>query len=170
MLLANPLCGALSQSSLWGCGCGCMSESASVQCCNTAGHRHLGNFPVKSQCVSIGYLGLLVFFIFPVRCPPVSFPFMSAERGGRGWEMLQGTPKLLEEPSHSHDRWSLQRWARFPGHSAWGHREGKPSHLGQLWLQGAPSTCCSSSQKFDLFFERTGEIINHSWWRQSWAD
>lgn len=84
MLLANPLCGALSQSSLWGCGCGCMSESASVQCCNTAGHRHLGNFPVKSQCVSIGYLGLLVFFYFS--CPlPSSFIsiYECRERGKR---------------------------------------------------------------------------------------
>lgn len=173
-------CEALSQSSLWGCGCGCTAESVSVHCRNVAGHRRLWNFSIKSQCVSIGYLGLFLFFVFsfflfflfsPVRCPSVSFPFMSAGSGGGEVGKCCKTPAgCWRRQAAPMTGGARQCWARFPGHGARGHGEGKPPQLGQPWLQGAPSMCRSSSQKPDLFFERAGEIINHGWWRQSWSD
>lgn len=42
--------------------------------------------------------------------------------------------------------------AGFPGRGARGQGEGKPSHSGQLQLQGPPAKRCSSSQKFDSSF------------------
>lgn len=148
-----------------------MYECMSVHCRKVAGHRRLWNFPVKPQYDSIGCLGLVVLFFFLL---PVAFQFhfhlWVQEEGGEVGKCCKTPPGCWRSQAVPMTGGTPQCWVRFPGRGAWGHGDGKPSHLGQLWLQGAPSMCCSSSQKFDLFFERTGEIINHSWWRQSWSD
>lgn len=90
-----------------------------------------------SSKVSVCRYWLLGFvWFFPVCCPPVSF--LSAVRVGRGWEMLQDPPKLLEEPSSSHDRWSTTVLSYIPGTWCPGTQGGEALTLGAAVVVRGP--------------------------------
>lgn len=126
------------------------SESACVQCRNVARHRQLWNFPIKSQCVSIGCLG----FFFPACCPPVSFPFMSAERGrerlrnaSRPPQATGGAGQFPRQVEHA-----TAALSEIPGSWCPGTGGGEALALGAAAVARGPSKSCSSSQKFDFYF------------------
>lgn len=153
------------------------SKSACVQCRNVAGHRQLWNFPIKSQCVSIGCLG---GGFFSVRCPPVSFPFMSAERrrerlrnASRPPQAAGGAEQFPRQVEHATAAAALSEipGSEIPGSWCPGTGGGEALVLGAAAVARGPFEVLQQQPEVRLwFFERTGEIINHSWWRQSWSD
>lgn len=95
--------------------------------------------PSKASARQYWLLGFGYFVFFsPACCLPVSFPFMSAGREGRGWEMLQDPSRLLEEPSGSHDRWSLTVLSEIPGTWCLGPRGREAVTLGAAVLTRGP--------------------------------
>lgn len=146
-----------------------------VQCRNVAGHRQLWNFPIKSQYVSIGCLGFVGWLVFFFFCPlPSSFIsiYERREREGQVEKCSQAPPSRWRSRAVPTTGGARRRGAEqdsrvvVPGDRG----RGSPRCRGSCGWRGPFKVLQQQPEVWLLFFERTGEIINHSWWRQSWSD
>lgn len=102
----------------------------------------------------LGVCWVVGCFFFSVRCPPVSFPFMSAERerdrlrnAHRPPQAAGGAEQFPRQVEHA-----AAALSKIPGSWCPGTGGGEALAVGAAAVEGAPSKCCSSSQKFDFYF------------------